>query len=222
MILISIQINPMNDSYQNKLLQVYNLSPEANIDANRGVVKFKHFQEADSKTMNPSQDKSNVYYPKKAGEKIDPDKDLRVVSQRDLRSGIVLMFGYYPKWEKELPFYDAFPMTMLFGIGNNRFIGFNLHYLQLFPAYRNSLLRLLTNQKRGAGGFSYRRIKRFFGGLPASVLKYCVKEYLFSHIISKVKFVPEAYYIELLSQVRGDFKKMSPSQIREWIINKSR
>lgn len=211
----------MSDNYQTKLLQIYNSSPTANIDISRGVVRYKTIQEADSKTMNPSQDKSNVYYPKKAGEKIDPDKDLRVVSQRDLRSGIVLMFGYYPKWEKELPFYDAFPMTMLFGVGNNRFIGFNLHYLQLFPSYKNSLLRLLTNQKRGAGGFSYRRIKRFFDRLPASVLKYCVKEYLFSHIISKVKFVPEAYYTELLNQVGGQFKKMSSSQIREWIINRA-
>lgn len=205
----------MND-YGDKTLAVYNKLSEI---GHRGIKS-----EADGKTINPSKstsddNKKNIYYPKH-GEKIDPDKDLRIMNQRDLKAGIVLMFAYHPKWKEELPFYDVLPMPMLFGVGHDRFIGFNLHYLQLFPSYKASLLRLLTNQKRGAGGFSYRRMKRFFGGLPPAVLKYCVKEYLYSHIVSKVKFVPEAYYIDLLNQVSGDFKKMSPVQIRQWILSR--
>ena len=169
------------------------------------------------KPSNKLQDIDSAY---PAKEKIDVKKDLRIINRRDIRSGVTVLFAYFPKWREDLPFYDAFPMAVLFAAEADRFWGFNIHYLHLFPAYKNALVRLLMNQKRGRGGFSYRRMQRFFGGLPPAILKYCIKEYLFSHIVSKVKFVPETYLTQVLEETPIQLKKMSAPQVRKWITDK--
>ena len=192
----------MTDKYLQILSEAYDKSPSISkvdrngVSINNDVPVNKNMINAPThKPSNKLQDIDSAY---PAKEKIDVKKDLRIINRRDIRSGV----------------------TVLFAAEADRFWGFNIHYLHLFPAYKNALVRLLMNQKRGRGGFSYRRMQRFFGGLPPAILKYCIKEYLFSHIVSKVKFVPETYLTQVLEETPIQLKKMSAPQVRKWITDK--
>lgn len=223
-------------SYLNEFWKTYNGSPKTeSISPNRVVYKETDDVEtdklSDDETSNvnikdepikkaPSQ-KQNIHYPEV--KKIDKNKHLRTVKNRDMRNGVCLAFPYSPKFKnhKSLPFYDSMPLAMIFRVSSDRMWAINLHYFSLFPAYQDKLVNLLVRRKRGRGGMSWKKISKFIQKMPHAIIKASVKTYLFSHIAGPVKYVPEEYYIQMLDKNRNDhlpsFHKMSQGQIRQYM-----
>ena len=211
----NIRMTESGIAYRDKSLYLKNnsflLKEDDGDDINQGQNINLDQQPQDTDQDQQPQD---TYYPKR--DRIDLDKDVRTAVRRDFRSGVVLLYAYHPKWVKILDFYDALPITMLFRVQGDRMHGFNLHYLP--PQFRSRIVDTMIRQKRGAGGFSYRRLQRFMLHLPYSVLKYGVRTYLYNHIISRVKFIPERYLQQILMEVAPQFYKRSASEIYNFII----
>lgn len=107
--------------------------------------------------------------------------------------GKMVMFFYDPKLKKELPFYDRFPLIFPIGPSKNpklkgkAFLGINLHYLpynlraQLMDALYKELTRVgQTEQQRFRISWEILQgISRF------SLVKPCIKVYLYDHVKSR-------------------------------------
>tara|TARA_Y100000034_G_C6798229_1_gene357933 strand:- start:318 stop:881 length:564 start_codon:yes stop_codon:yes gene_type:complete len=100
--------------------------------------------------------------------------------QRRPAWGVLNLYGYDPKHEKILEYYDVFPLTIPIEKLKNGFIGINLHYLSV-PMRMKLLTKLmpLTAENRIIG---WRRVARF------REVKPCVKRYLGSYV--KTAFLP--------------------------------
>lgn len=46
--------------------------------------------------------------------------------------GFIYTYLYDPKWKKELPYYDLFPLTLVLNVYPDRFLGLNFHYLDYY------------------------------------------------------------------------------------------
>ena len=64
--------------------------------------------------------------------------------RKTFEPGMMLMFGYDPKWKKILPFYDKYPLCIIISPAPKGFMGLNLHYLP--PELRS--LRLIEQNLR--------------------------------------------------------------------------
>ena len=109
--------------------------------------------------------------------------------------GRMYLFNYDPKYKKQLPYYDRFPLIFPFlsaktsGLAKQGpgFYGINLHYLPLSLRARlmDALFSTVTNNKMD----ETTRLKISFNILDrSSKMKYfrpCVKHYLISHMRSK-------------------------------------
>ena len=109
--------------------------------------------------------------------------------------GRMYLFNYDPKYKKQLPYYDRFPLIFPFlsaktsGLAKQGpgFYGINLHYLPLSLRARlmDALFSTVTNNKLD----ETTRLKISFNILDrSSKMKYfrpCVKHYLISHMRSK-------------------------------------
>jgi len=109
--------------------------------------------------------------------------------------GRMYLFNYDPKYKKELPYYDRFPLIFPFlpaktsgtaGSGPG-FYGINLHYLppMLRAKLMDALFSTITNNKMD----ETTRLKISYNILnQSSKMKYfkpCVKHYLLGHMRSK-------------------------------------
>jgi len=63
--------------------------------------------------------------------------------------GQMVMFYYDPKYKKKLPYYDRFPVSIIFDITRSGFMGLNLHYLpiDLRATFLQGLLRHVSDEK---------------------------------------------------------------------------
>jgi len=68
------------------------------------------------------------------------------INQKLFGLGDMFMYHYDPKWKKELPYYDTFPLVIPINFAPNGFLGLNLHYLSpdLRLIFINRLIRLTT------------------------------------------------------------------------------
>jgi hypothetical protein len=115
--------------------------------------------------------------------------------------GQMYMFQYDPKWKKELPFYDRFPIIFPIRFYDDGFLGMNFHYLPL--TYRAKLMDALmdsqlTNQKFD----ETTRMKASYQILKsAAKYKYFVptiKRYLYDHVRSEFIYIlPSEWSIAL-------------------------
>ena len=55
--------------------------------------------------------------------------DDRLRKQSGASPGDMVMYTYNPKLKDVLPYYDAFPLTIVVGPAKDGFYGINLHYL---------------------------------------------------------------------------------------------
>jgi len=131
------------------------------------------------------------------------------------RQGFMYMFQYDPKTKKDLPYYDRYPVVFPFRVTKEGFYGLNLHYLPY--TYRaklmDSLYMTVSNKKYDETTklrISYQLLEstskfRFF--------KPCVKQYLNSHVKSRMLFVPaEQWDIALFLPV-GRFSKTTETKV---------
>jgi hypothetical protein len=118
-------------------------------------------------------------------------KDEALIRKSRTMMGHMYMYFYDPKHRETLPYYDAFPLTVMVERAPGGFYGLNLHYLK--PTTRalflDKLTDTLTNEK-------YDESTRFRAryNLLSSVRKFkefqpCFKHYLSSQIDSKIVLV---------------------------------
>jgi hypothetical protein len=130
--------------------------------------------------------------------------------RKTLSSGGVYFFRYHAKYAEQLPYWDAFPLVIPFGIDNQSFIGLNLHYIP--DAQRKQLLKYLLTMKTKKSTRQY--VKVSYEALKASsqsaLYEPCIKRYLFSHMRSRfVKVSPDEWMNAAMLPV-AQWKKSKP------------
>lgn len=106
----------------------------------------------------------------------------------NLEIGSMYLFVYAnPKYKDKLPYYDAFPIILPFGMDAEHFTAYNLHYLP--PRVRWIILKkLMVNDELSTTrrlskevrlSMDYQMLK---GASSFAELKPCIHQYLFSHV----------------------------------------
>lgn len=138
-----------------------------------------------------------------------------VANQRGfIEIGSMYFYFYDPKWKKELPYYDIFPLTIVIEKYSDGFLGLNLHYLP--SKYRMLLLDKLMDLSDK--NLNYESKLKISYSILNSAARYkefkpCVKKYLYSHIRSKYIFVqPEEWQNVIFLPVER-FKKSSKDNV---------
>lgn len=120
--------------------------------------------------------------------KTDLLKTTKPIQTTRFLPGSLFIFKYDPKWKEELPYYDTWPCSLIFGMEGDRVFGINIHYL-------NINLRCKLFDKIWMIAQVYRnnqqQCKRLTWRLLGNVAKFpevagCTKSYLYSHIQSKL------------------------------------
>lgn len=107
--------------------------------------------------------------------------------------GRVYLFRYTPKYKATLPYYDAFPLTIVVKRYRNGFLGLNLHYLppKLRIVLFDHLIRLNLNNRdydeKTRFKLTWRYLKHFS---KRRFIKPIVKRYLYDHLDTKFIEVP--------------------------------
>jgi hypothetical protein len=124
--------------------------------------------------------------------------------------GGLFFFRYTAKYAGALPYWDAFPLVIPFGVDSQSFIGLNLHYLP--DLQRRKLLEYLMTLKAKKTTRQYMRIS--YEALKTSskspLYEPCIKRYLISHVRSRfVKVSPDEWMNAALLPV-AQWKKSTP------------
>lgn len=132
-----------------------------------------------------------------------------------LEVGKMYFFMYDPKWKKELPYFDKFPLIFPIEKTSDGFIGINLHYLPY--VLRAKLMDMLYNYVSDPKLDARAKLKISYGILKsASASKYikpCIKRYLTGHCRSRFVFVePVEWDIALFLPV-SNFQKESEAKV---------
>lgn len=117
------------------------------------------------------------------------------------RMGRMYVYMYDPKYKKELPYYDRFPLVLVMRVTDNHILGLNMHYLS--PIWR---ARLLNNLQKFRNNDKYDRTTRMrmeWAFLKSAPSKYrgaafAVKKYRRDHLRSKMLVVqPHEWFTSL-------------------------
>lgn len=129
--------------------------------------------------------------------------------------GDMYLYKYDPKLKEELPYYDTFPLTVVFRKVQGGFLGLNLHYLP--PMLRMKLLgRLLeyTNDKTLSETTKFKlkwallnNAARFPG------VHACVKRYLYSHVQTRLMRIHPQDWKKAIMLPIDNFKKASRNKV---------
>lgn len=146
--------------------------------------------------ITPRTKESREWFRKKAS-------NLRSINREDLMDedpikkrgrqivGRMYMYFYDPKLKETLPYYDAFPLSIIVGPAEGGFYGLNLHYLP--PILRAKFLDALMDIA-GKNIDENTRFKLNYQLLKStSKMKYykpCFKHYLTKHVESRFAEVP--------------------------------
>jgi len=123
-------------------------------------------------------------------------------------AGRLNMFFYDPKFKKQLPYYDVFPLVLPLETIPGGFMGLNFHYIP--PLQRFKLLQFLHRFATG-GMKSNTRINATWDGVKGfGVVKKTIKKYLYNHVRSsflRIDFDESAMAVYLPVQ---QFRKGKP------------
>lgn len=109
-----------------------------------------------------------------------------------IQPGSLYMFLYDPKHKDDLPYYDVFPLVFPYKkLGNNGFIGLNMHYLPYYP--RVQLLSRLMEYANNKKMDDTTKLK-YSWSLISGVSRFkwaepCIHQYLKGHIKSSLRKV---------------------------------
>ena len=134
--------------------------------------------------------------------------------QKFLMGGLYF-FVYDPKGKAELPYYDRFPLVIPLKRTPDGFIGLNLHYLPL--RYRLNFLKKLLPLAIYNDEDEIKRLRVTYPMLDASS-KYkefrpCIKQYLYSHIKSRILSVEHNEWDIAVYLPIQQFKKAKPQEV---------
>jgi hypothetical protein len=132
--------------------------------------------------------------------------------------GSMFMYFYDPKYKNDdnvLPYYDAFPLTIIVGPAKGGFYGMNMHYLP--PLLRGQFLYQLIETQTDKSFDPTMKFKVTYELLKnaenLSAFKPCFKHYLKGHVRSRFAMVqpPEFELVTFLPM--ADWQKASAQQV---------
>ena len=130
-------------------------------------------------------------------------------------SGSMYLYGYDPKFKKQLPYYDRFPLVFPIDEVKGGFIGLNMHYLPLRQraVLMDSLYGLVSDQRYDDNTrlkLSYRVLKN---AAKYKFFKPCIKKYLASNVKTRfLKIEPVEWDIALFLPLQR-FENASAARI---------
>lgn len=143
-----------------------------------------------------------------------------VKTPKKMKLGYMYTYIYNPKWRKVLPFYDVLPMMVLIGKGGDRMLGLNLHYLPY--SFRVNIAKKLMKLTSWKKRIQYKDVKKAIESakVPDGFLYYCIRTYLYSHIMSNVKEFDSQNYEMAIKNVMPKFKKETEENIYKVLMSK--
>ena len=147
--------------------------------------------------------------------------DDRLKKQSGASPGDMVMYTYNPKHKKTLPYYDAFPLTIVVGPAKDGFYGINLHYLppKVRAIFLDKLGDIVSNKKFNATT----RFRITYNLLKATknykYFKPCFKHYLTKHVSSKIMKVNAAEWNIAIFLQTAKFKKAGEGKV--WADSRS-
>ena len=147
--------------------------------------------------------------------------DDRLRKQSGASPGDMVMYTYNPKLKKTLPYYDAFPLTIVVGPAKDGFYGINLHYLppKVRAIFLDKLGDIVSNKKFNATT----RFRITYNLLKATknykYFKPCFKHYLTKHIGSNVMKVNASEWNIAIFLQTAKFKKAGEGKV--WADSRS-
>ena len=143
--------------------------------------------------LTPRTDASRKWFQKKVKElgtinttKLMNDDSLKETANPKV--GDMIMYMYDAKTKADLPYWDAFPLTILVGPTKGGFQGINLHYLS--PQVRGIFLAKLMDMAPKKITESSRLTRLRYDALKGvgkyKEFKPCFKQYLMSNVKSKI------------------------------------
>lgn len=118
-------------------------------------------------------------------------RDSALKKRQRFGAGNMYMFFYDPKHRDTLPYYDAFPLTIMVGPAPGGFYGLNLHYLP--PNLRAILfdnLMEITNNKRYDESTKFKLSYQLLTSIKKlKAFEPCFKHYLTSQVDSSIVLV---------------------------------
>jgi hypothetical protein len=148
-------------------------------------------------------------------------KDPALKQRQRFGVGNMYMYFYDPKHRETLPYYDAFPLTIMIGPAKGGFLGLNLHYLplQLRAKLFDNLLKTTNNKHFNETTKFKVNYNMLQGAAKMKEFKPCIKHYLTTQVDSKIVLVePPEWEIALFMPVE-QFMKSSKNKV--WKDSKS-
>jgi hypothetical protein len=165
--------------------------------------------------------KSTEWYRDKIKEFGTPTSlDLIRDGKRDTRPfyGKLNMFLYDPKFKKQLPYYDTFPLVLPLEMYPDGFLGINMHYLPI-PLRIRLLDRLVDYTNNTKFDESTRIVADYSQLKKINILKPTLKRYLSGHTKSQFRRVDaDEFTIATLLPVQR-FKKENETKV--WADSRS-
>jgi hypothetical protein len=132
-----------------------------------------------------------------------------------IQVGRLYFFYYDPKFKKELPYYDMFPVVFPFEKVPGGFLGLNLHYLPyiLRAKLMDKLYGFINDPKLDSTAklkISYNILKN---ASTNQLIKPCIKHYLKDHLRSRFLFVEPAEWDTALFLPVERFAKASKQTV---------
>lgn len=125
-------------------------------------------------------------------------------------SGDIYIYRYDPKLKLVLPYYDTIPVVLVLKLNPDGFLGLNFHYLP--PQIRQIFIKKLKAFKfnENAFGLDYVKLRDY----PIfSEYKPCIKQYLYSHVTSNIKYIPVEEWEFVTSLSIEHFIKMNKEEV---------
>lgn len=147
----------------------------------------------------------------------------KTVVRKDIYPGRMFFFGYSPKTKDKLHFWDEFPVVVVICPKQGGFLGLNLHYLPPNPRanFLNELVDyvddpnyLKRNNQGAAMKITYGLLR---SAAKLSDFKPCIKRYYYSHVVTKVSFIPPAEWKAVPFFPLDRFKGASRSDV--WLLS---
>lgn len=152
------------------------------------------------------------------------EKEIDRAGKGDIVPGQLILFKYLnPKTKEELPYYDASPCTIFFGVFNSsqgrRVLGFNIHYFppqiryrimdRIYEIYKPIYTKYFeTGLNHELDGFDYEYLKQ---ELVRHNLDFAVRMYD-PVLIGDVRTIPPSYWATAIF-TEGWFKKETRAAI---------
>lgn len=133
----------------------------------------------------------------------------------EIEPGHMYLYRYDPKFKKELPYYDSFPLVFPIDTVKGGFIGLNMHYLPLRQraVLMDSLYDLVTDQRYDSGTRIRLSYKVLSGASKFKGFKPTIKKYLGTQVRSRfLKIEPVEWDIALFLPLQK-FTKASAAQV---------